>query len=86
MANILKVSIQETIRSLAARGWTHRWIARALGLNRRTVARYAVPAGSVPKSPPGSEGGGGSKCTISPPGLVKDPKGAERPRVGRPSE
>jgi transposase len=71
MANVLKVSIQEAIRSLAERGWTHRRIARELKLNRRTVARYAGPA----------------KCTtISTPGPEPGTKGRERPRAGRPSE
>jgi hypothetical protein len=69
MANVLKVSIQEAIRSLAERGWTHRRIARELKLNRRTVARYAGPA----------------KCTtISTPGPEPGTKGRERPRAGQP--
>ena len=55
MSNVLKVSEQETIRGLCERGWSLRRIASELGLNRRTVARYAakctrqVTAGSEAK-------------------------------------
>jgi DNA-binding NarL/FixJ family response regulator len=41
MSNVLKVSEQEAIRSLYEKGWSLRRIAQELGLNRRTVARYA---------------------------------------------
>ena len=41
MANILKVSHQQTVQSLTANGWSVRRIARTLGINRRTVTRYA---------------------------------------------
>jgi len=40
MANVLKVSHQEAIRSLHEKGWTQRRIARELGLHRQTVGRY----------------------------------------------
>ena len=49
MSHILKVNEQEAIRTLAAKGFSLRRIARELGVNRRTVARYA--------------GGEVSKCT-----------------------
>lgn len=42
MSNVLKVSKQEAIQSLSARGWSRRRIAAELGLNRRTVSRYAA--------------------------------------------
>ncbi len=42
MSNVLKVSEQETIRGLYERGWSLRRIAGELGLNRRTVSRYAA--------------------------------------------
>ena len=65
MANILKVPHQQTIQSLIANGWSVRRIARTLGINRRTVTRYAsqtapkctteVTAGPAPPGEP--------KCT-----------------------
>jgi DNA-directed RNA polymerase specialized sigma24 family protein len=39
--NILNVSLQHSILTLAAHGWSHRRIARELDLNRETVGRYA---------------------------------------------
>lgn len=55
MSNVLPVSEQQTIQSLTAKGWSQRRIAEELGLNRRTVRRYAskcsrqVTAGSEAK-------------------------------------
>ncbi len=40
MANLLKMAIRETIWTLHQRGWSQRRIARELGINRETVARY----------------------------------------------
>lgn len=40
MSNLLKVSEQTTIYSLAQRGWSQRRIAKELGINRETVGRY----------------------------------------------
>jgi DNA-directed RNA polymerase specialized sigma24 family protein len=50
MSNVLKVSLQTTIYSLADRGWSQRRIASELGINRETVGRYlrlAKPAISI---------------------------------------
>jgi orotate phosphoribosyltransferase-like protein len=50
MSNVLKVSLQTTIYSLAERGWSQRRIASELGINRETVRRYlrlAKPAISI---------------------------------------
>ena len=79
MANILKVPHQQTIQSLIANGWSVRRIASTLGINRRTVARYAPQAASKCTSevtagpaPPAA-----SKCTSevtagpAPPGASK---------------
>ena len=46
--NQLKVSTQHSIVALVARGWSQRRIARELGLDCSTVARYAKPADSKP--------------------------------------
>ena len=40
MSNVLKVSLQTTIYSLADRGWSQRRIASELEINRETVRRY----------------------------------------------
>jgi transposase len=65
MSNILEVPQQQAIQALNAKGWSIRRIARTLGVNRRTVKRYAgaaapkctteVTAGSVARDEP--------KCT-----------------------
>jgi transposase len=64
MSNILEVPQQQAIQALIAKGWSVRHIARTLGINRRTVKRYAAAApkcttevitGSVPPDE--------SKCT-----------------------
>jgi predicted transcriptional regulator len=50
VSNVLKVSLQTTIYSLADRGWSQRRIAKELGINRETVGRYlrlAKPANST---------------------------------------
>jgi transposase len=47
MANIIKMELQQSIRSLKGKGWSDRRISRELGVNRRTVKSY----------------GGDSKCT-----------------------
>ena len=59
MSNVLKVSLQTTIYSLADRGWSQRRIARELGISRETVGRYLLLAQLV-------------KPTISTPGLQAD--------------
>jgi predicted transcriptional regulator len=66
MSNVLKVSLQTTIYSLADRGWSQRRIARELGIDRETVGRYLrLAKGSKPAiSTPGSEGDRASKPAI----------------------
>jgi len=60
MANELKMAIVNTITGLLEKGWKQRRIARTLGVNRETVARYARlrrEAEPNPANPtPGSEG------------------------------
>jgi len=78
MSNVLKVSYQETIRSLHQMGWSERRIARELGINRRTVKRHASKCTNVPT---GNTEESGSKCTIVPTGAepVLEPKCAILP-------
>ena len=57
MANFLEVSMQTTIEQLSRKGWSIRRIAKELGVNRRTVAKYAKhPAGVFSKCTTPSEG------------------------------
>ena len=79
MSNILEVPQQHAIQSLIAKRWSVRRIARTLGVNRRTVQRYAaaaaskctteVIAGSVPPDPP--------KCTTE---VIAGPVAAPGPK------
>jgi transposase len=57
MANLLKMAISETIRTLHRRGRSQRRIADELGINRETVARHlrrADPTSKPALAPPGS--------------------------------
>ena len=55
MANGLKMAVIHAIEELLKRGWSHRRIARELGIHRETVARYAQRGNSKPAiSTPGS--------------------------------
>ena len=59
MANRLKMAAVDSIYTLLERGYSHRWIARTLKIDRATVRRYAELArpGSKPAgAPPGFEG------------------------------
>ena len=71
--NQLKMDIQQTINTLSRGGWSQRRIARELGIDRETVARYRRLARQVeepnPTIPPaGSEPVEGPKPAIVPPG------------------
>jgi transposase len=59
MANQLKMAMVNAILTLKQRGWSHRRIARELGINRETVARYVNLCQADPKpatnAPTGSE-------------------------------
>src|ERR1700722_15316387 len=57
MSNLLEVAMIDVILSLHRRKWSQRRIARELGINRETVARYLKQAEAAPKpanAPPGS--------------------------------
>ena len=59
MANVLKMAIVQSIRQLHASGWSQRRIARALEIDRGTVARHLRAARPDPKAairPAGSDG------------------------------
>jgi len=76
--NQLKMDIQQTISTLSRGGWSQRRIARELGIDRETVARYRRLARQVeepnPAIPPaGSESVGGPKPAIVPPGSEVTP-------------
>jgi transposase len=66
MSNVLKVSHQEAVRSLHAKNWSQRRIARELGIHRKTVWRYTQKlAAKCTISTPGSDTASAAKCTIS---------------------
>lgn len=83
MANLLKMAIIESIRTLHRRGWSQRRIADELGIHRETVARYlrqADPTSKPANAPPGSdEVPGTSKPANASPGSQGDPGQAELP-------
>ncbi len=60
MANQLKMAVVNAILTLRERGWSQRRIARELGIDRETVARYVSLPGADPKpatnAPTGSDG------------------------------
>lgn len=67
--NQLTVSLQQTIATLAAKGWSARKIARELGVDRETVRRYGAAPGSKPAILPlGCEEGTDSKPATVPAG------------------
>jgi hypothetical protein len=58
MANLLKMAISQTIRTLHHRGWSQRRIADELGISREAVAchlRQAQPPPKPANATPGSE-------------------------------
>ena len=50
--NQLNVSLQHSIDTLAAKGWSARKIARELGVHRETVGRYLHPVAKPAIRPP----------------------------------
>jgi transposase len=60
MANRLKMATSQAVIALHRQGWSHRRIARELGIHRETVARYVMLGGSeeakpATNPPPGSD-------------------------------
>ncbi len=71
MANQLKMAIVDAIVSLAQAGWSQRRIARELGVDRETVARYVQTRGSGSKPATDAPTGSGTvppPCDGEPPG------------------
>jgi hypothetical protein len=72
--NQLDVSLQHSIATLTAKGWSARKVARELGVDRETVSRYLRLETAKPAIPPiGSPEPADSKPAILPIG----------PKVGR---
>jgi transposase len=66
--NQLKVHQTEQIIALKAQGWSARWIARELHINRETVAKYLRSGPAKPATPsPGSAGQSESAEALAPP-------------------
>jgi transposase len=74
MANLLKMAIRETIRSLHRRGWSQRRIAAELGINRETVARHISRDDTPPKPADAPTGSGDSPDESKP---ANAPTGSE---------
>jgi Helix-turn-helix domain len=74
MANLLKMAISESIRTLRHRGWSQRRIADELGINRETVARHLRQA-DPPSKPANAPTGSDSDQSESKP--AKAPAGSE---------
>ncbi len=86
--NRLEVSLQQTIITLAQRGWSQRRIARELAVDRETVKRYAPPAKPASNPTAGSEAAkpasGENPTTGSDPLITaaEAPKPATNPTAG----
>src|SRR6266849_1996366 len=84
--NQLKMDIQQAISTLSRSGWSQRRIARELGIDRETVARYRRLAHGAeePKpaiSPTGSEAIPEANPAIVPPGSEETVVSASSPRA-----
>ena len=84
MANTLKMAEVYTIHALLERGWSRRHIARVLGIDRETVARYArlaaaASGGALPGAPLGC---GPPKPAKAPPGSEPDSRGVYERELG----
>jgi transposase len=83
MPNQLKVVMIDTILSLRQRGWSQRRIARELGINRETVARYLrlpLTSANPANAPPGSlDVANGSNPANAPSGSLAADAGISSP-------
>jgi hypothetical protein len=78
--NQLHVSLQHSIATLAAQGWSARKIARELDVHRETVGRYLHPV--EPDSKPGIPPTGSGDGSDSKPAIVPDGSKAGRTSPG----
>jgi hypothetical protein len=60
MSNIIKMEVQQSVKLLKSKGWSDHHITRELGINRRTVKRYA--SGSKCTNPHTGKKGPVSQC------------------------
>jgi transposase len=90
--NQLNVSLQHSIATLAAKGWSSRKIARELDIDRETVRRYRPVPDSKPAIPPTGSGDAAAANPAIPPagsGTDSDSKPGNLPagsRAGRISQ
>ncbi len=83
MGNVLKMAIVPSIRQLHTSGWSQRRIARALEIDRGTVARHLRAARPDPKEAILPAGSGGPNAATSsplpapPPQTAADDGGAD---------
>jgi transposase len=77
--NQLNVSLQHSITTLAAKGWSARKIARELGMHRETVGRYLPPAASASK--PAIPPLGSAAASVAKPAIV--PTGSKAGRTSQ---
>lgn len=81
MANQLKMAVVNAILTLSERGWSQRRIARELGIDRETVAKYVnlweVGPKPATNAPIGSEGSRPAKAPIEPVGQDHQKSGPE---------
>lgn len=90
MANRLEMAMAQAITALWEQGWSIRRIARELGVDRGTVARYArrcrlagKKAAKAANAPPGiSEESADSKAANAPPGISLPPEELSPATVG----
>jgi transposase len=83
--NLLKMDIRQSIITLSDDGWSQRRIARELGINRETVAKYRQEKRDQAPSnpaivPTGSPDPSDSKPAIAPPGSVEVQQEARAPK------
>ena len=79
--NQLNVSLQHSITTLAAKGWSARKIARELGVHRETVGRYLPPV--APESKPAIPPTG--SASPSDPNPAIPPTGSEAAAAAKPA-
>src|SRR5262245_41099898 len=79
--NQLKMDIQQTISRLSAGGWSQRRIARELGIDRETVARYRRLAREAGEAKPAIPPTGSQESEEAKPAIV--PAGSRPGRVSQ---